>query len=399
MRMIVHTWACIACIAVSWRLHAQSHQVQDFLFLPGEREQLESVYSLKIFLSFLLALENPAAAWQFMGPGHGVERHRRAFSEKSHGSSFLMNMEWLDELLNKSDCPESVPDFLPPEFRPPAKRQEDGGLASFLLQRAVQTECWYYNRDGGYIAADWLSRNANVPEEVHGLWNAGQDWHKWLLRMMTLPPMNHTVEHWCAPYTVKWDPKDMALDVMDTAEKIAKELIGNLKTINATDNDFWDKWKAQVTEDEGDKMRAELKRMEEGISLPGMGTPSDAANFDLLVALTTRQAVIATLTETHEEDEVAYRLLQEYCDENANVFKGDLDYHAADDFLFGLLRKPWKMVGEEVVEPRSVCEKVLQNRRSIALDWIQRLAQTKDVFLAVQREHLEGKFADDEFVN
>lgn len=402
----------MACIAGGWGLNAQSHRNQDFSSLLGERGHSESPYPLRVFASLLLAFENPALAWHFMGHSHSLVGHRRALSAKSRGSSFLEDID-ADFFRNSSDdgSDDSVPDFVPKAFFPPSQEDfiegvpdklpeklvldSDGGLFSFLMQRAVQTRCHYYStqsktNDRAYSKSQWLSENADVPGDLHGIQQIPFDkWRAWLLSLMSQSRFNITVEDFFDEFTIEIDALGIANDVMDTAEVVAEELINNLKILNKTDNNFWERW-TQLVETGKDKDLKSAKIRRQDVD----GFDSEW-NFDLLEALTTCRAVTATLRQTKRDDEMAYRLLNEYWEEKGIVLLGDvLQYHAADEFLFGLLQKPWTMVEGQVVEPHSLVEQVLESRRSISLDWIQRLEETDKVFLSIRREHLEQKIKE-----
>jgi len=307
---------------------------------------------------------------------------------------------------------EVVPDFVPTELVPEEfkkKRvQEDGGLKSFLLQRSVQTQCHFYRLNKKTTQARWLSKNSNIPEQLHGIKGVpAEDWRNWLLLLMRKPnenitvtseamtarglspgnPMYKLVPLW--EYTFELDPQEEAEEIMIIAENLAEEWIEYLKRYKARTSEFWDEWGAEVLRNDTDFLsKASVNDFD---PWAGDDTPYAAGNCDLLEALATRQAVISALTMMKKDDEVAYRLLNDYCEENYNYFQGELKYHTADTFLFGLLRRPWVMSGKEVVEPRSVCEQILELRESVAEDWIERLGNQTEEFLAVKREHFEQK--------
>lgn len=398
----------MACIAGGWRLHSQSHQFQDVSYLQVEKEQSESPHLLRVFVSFLLGFDKPAAAWQFMGHGRSLAGHQRAPVAKSRGASYLSEIDdFFGYTVNKTDTvpdyvPSVVPDFVPKEEQIEEEFQPDDTILAFLLQRTVQSRCYRLRKMRGdfFQESNWLSRQTKVPVEMHGITSTtSKDWVRWLKTMLNTPHLTLPVEDLRGTYEIGLDPPEVASRIMSEAEGIADAMIGELEKIHRTDNFFWDKWAGEVaTDDEDAQLRAAMRSLPKDDSWDDITSPAKMANADLLEALSTKEAVIQTLTALQmEKEEELYRLLLDFVreDSNGSAFSGNLKYRVSEDFLFKLLRKPWRMSGERMVEPRSVVERVLERRRELALEWIGSLKNAPQIFASVKRANLEQKFKEE----
>ena len=142
--------------------------------------------------------------------------------------------------------------------------------------------------------------------------------------------------------------------------------------------------------------------------------PIALAADDLLQALSTRQAVKAALVSYSgtKSGAAAHALLANYCDENSDLFSGEIPQKAAETFVAGLLELPVTMrvgiggggaggtdggddarAAPTIVDPRAVCEVLFEWRKAVGEAWSERLARVPEDLLELRREHLSRSLA------
>jgi hypothetical protein len=142
----------------------------------------------------------------------------------------------------------------------------------------------------------------------------------------------------------------------------------------------------------------------------GDDTPFRGGNYDLLQALATRQATKAALASLRgsSQNAASFEVLHAHWEAQRELFTGDIKMHASESFLHKLLELPVTMrsagasassgssgsgsgAGEaalSVVDPRAICEELLEWRLIVGVAWIERLASLPQELLEVRRKHL-----------
>lgn len=198
-------------------------------------------------------------------------------------------------------------------------------------------------------------------------------------------------------------PAEVTERVIDTAQRIAVEMAEDLTRLEAEAEGVWRNRRATVTDSD-----EEIKNTLPAFSIEQDGgdhTPFRGGTYELLQALATQQAVKATLSSLASSDKsgAAYDLLHDYCKEASGLFEGEVQSRVAERWLEGLLDLPITMrvarsdgdgcgasdgASPTIVDPRAVCEQILEWRLAIGAAWIERLERLPEEFLEVKREHL-----------
>ena len=302
---------------------------------------------------------------------------------------------------------------------------EDGGLISLVFQRAVQTCCYTYRSCRDPPTAQWLSDKSGVPEMLHSIDGLPftSHWRPWLLEQLSaqtveievesvlkkhrgISPNNPFLQPSVMTYTYDVRPAEVVQRVMQAAIQISSEMAEDLGCLEAEEEGVWRNRRARVTESDD-----EIKNTLPAFSIDqdsSDATPFRGGTYDLMQSLATRQATKAALASlaASEKSAAAHELLQKYCDENADLFVGEIRKHAADHFLEGLLELPvtLRMNGAKdgaqgegcsggapsMVDPRAICEEILEWRIAIGTQWIERLEAVPGLLLELKREHLES---------
>ena len=294
---------------------------------------------------------------------------------------------------------------------------DDGGIGTFLVQRAVQTQCFTARECRDSPTAQWLARRVGLENEFyHGLDGCKpENWREWLLDMMAAPPVSLEIESvlmkhrglsasnpYLQPTPMKFRyelcPADHADYLMKTIQLLSEEWTKDLGVIAVADTEsVWRERRAVVTEDD-EEVRTTMPAFEIGLG-EHAGSPYRAGTYDLLKALTTRNAARATLAAMAAvpRAKAARGLLSQHC-ESFGLFDGELPKRAADAFLSELLDLPVAISSlptssadsavASLVDPRAVVEELLEWRTAVATGWIERLQEVPDELLEIRREHV-----------
>lgn len=295
---------------------------------------------------------------------------------------------------------------------------DDGGLHALLLQRSVQTCCFTARSCRDPPTAQWLSTHAGVPETYHGVdaFDVGvgddnQQWQQWLLSLLSEPAITLQVDSvlkknrglstnnpYLQPkpmtYSYELRPSEMAGRVMQTADSIAHEWVDDLGLMESESESVWRSRRA-ITLESDEEMRTTMPTFAHDPTTPGMGSPYRAGSYELLLALATRRAAESVLAalDAQPKEWAAREMLLAHLDEHG-LFKGELQRHAADEWIAALLNRPISMrVGgasaePALVDPRGIVEQILEWRTAVAREWIERLEGVSDALLEIKREHV-----------
>ena len=171
--------------------------------------------------------------------------------------------------------------LLLPRAPPPALVnvvEDDGGLHSLLLQRAVQTCCFTARTCRDPPTAKWLAARAGVAEFYHGVdglpLSVGSNWTGWLADMLAAPNEevivtsvlkkhrgvsadNPYLQPSPMEYTYELRPQEMAEKVMRTAELIAREWREDLARMEDEAESVW-RYRRAITLDDTTEVRETL---------------------------------------------------------------------------------------------------------------------------------------------
>ena len=309
---------------------------------------------------------------------------------------------------------------------------DDGGLHALLLQRAVQTVCFNARGCRDPPTAQWLAARSGVPEQLHGL-DGLADWRHFILDLLGSPTEQIKVESvlkkhrglstnnpYLQPrrmtYSYELKPSDIAERVMQAACLLASEWVEDLDLIaEAEEAAVWRKRRAKVVRSD-----EEVKATMPAFSIDqdnNADSPFRGGNYDLLCALSTRQAVKCALASLRAQPGSweAHEMLRKHCAESGALFGSqgappcaiDLPQKAADEWLSALLDLPIVLrtpsatsqgggessgkglpLSPVIVDPSAVCEQVLEWRASVARAWQQQLALLPEEILSIKREYL-----------
>ena len=120
----------------------------------------------------------------------------------------------------------------------------------------------------------------------------------------------------------------------------------------------------------------------------GSSSPLRRGNFDLVYSLCTQAATHALLRElqtSREQEEVAFVWMKKFYSRSIHrYFDGDQTLGQADAFLNELLTTPPSFIehggdnGVGLIDPLLIAERIIQLRRTIAQDWIQKMAEVEE---------------------
>ena len=321
--------------------------------------------------------------------------------------------------------PSLIPAVLLLPRAPPAAlmdgEEEDGGLHSLLLQRAVQTCCFTARTCRDPPTAKWLAARAGVAELYHGVdglpASVGSNWTGWLADMLAAPNEEVVVtsvlkKHrgvsadnpYLQPspmeYTYELRPTEVAEKVMRTAELIAREWREDLALMEDEAESVW-RYRRAITLDDTTEVRETLPAFSVD-PMNSRNSPYRGGSYELLVALATRIAAQSALASLAAQPKswAARELLAEHCasdsvgGEAELLFGGELPRQAADGWIARLLEMPVTLrVGgpdsePALVDPRGAVEQVLEWRAAVAEDWRRRLKSVPDEVLQIKRAHV-----------
>lgn len=299
--------------------------------------------------------------------------------------------------------------------------EDDGGLSSLLIQRAVQTCCFTFRTCRDPPTAQWLSDVSGVPEMLHSIDGLALPWKSWLLELLSSPTVEIEVESvlkrhrgisannpYLQPtamtYTYTISPPEVARRVIQTALELAIEWTEDLSVLEVETECLWRKRRAIVLGDD-----KEVKTTLPAFSIDqdgGDDSPFRGGTYDLLQALATRQATKAALASlgANPEKAASFELLKAHWDGYQELFAGDMQKHVGENFLHTLLELPVTMRSSgkglsgsdseeatfSVVDPRAICAELLEWRLLVGAAWIERLASLPEELLDVKREHLRS---------
>ena len=309
-----------------------------------------------------------------------------------------------------------------------AAPSDDGGLRQFLLQRSIQTLCYQYRGCRDSATAQWISERSGVDEMLHGIDGLPVDWRRWLGEMLASPEEELVVESVLKqhrglssnnpflqpkPMTMIYNvqPADVAERIIQTALQLAIEWREDLSKLEAETEAVWRVRRASVLDDDTE-VRETLPAFSADPEGDGGDTPFRVGNWDLLQALATRQAVKACLASlaTSKSGGAAHGLLAKYCEESGggSMFEGELRKQSAVDFVSGLLDLPVTLrmgiggggdasssasadtASPTLVDPRTVCEELLEWRVMVANQWVEQLEEIPAELIQVKRDHIEN---------
>eukprot|EP00591_Stephanopyxis_turris_P004859 CAMPEP_0195508350 /NCGR_PEP_ID=MMETSP0794_2-20130614/1580_1 /TAXON_ID=515487 /ORGANISM="Stephanopyxis turris, Strain CCMP 815" /LENGTH=336 /DNA_ID=CAMNT_0040635285 /DNA_START=369 /DNA_END=1378 /DNA_ORIENTATION=+ len=126
----------------------------------------------------------------------------------------------------------------------------------------------------------------------------------------------------------------------------------------------------------------------------GLSSPLRKANFDLLVLLSTQEAIHRVLRNFQAEGSkasVSFNWLRDfYVERITSFFDGNQKYGRADDFLEELILTPpsvKKGCGKmSIIDPLGLVEKIVRMRTSVATEWKEILSSVPEDHIALRKK-------------
>jgi len=214
-------------------------------------------------------------------------------------------------------------------------------------------------------------------------------------------------------YDIDIKPASLCSRIISVREQIAREFerdLGVFATMGGNNLDsHWAKIKEQRDEANDSGIDDDIRLQRESLLILDYviseddytPSPLRKGNFDLLVLLSTQEAIHRVLNDhgRREGDEKAANsfLQQFYVDRFVSHFSGSQRYGRADDFLEELLSQTPRFItlkqdSKEVtylVDPTDVAELILEQRALVALEWKELCANIPQLHMNIKRMQLD----------
>lgn len=225
-------------------------------------------------------------------------------------------------------------------------------------------------------------------------------------------------------YELQINPASLCSRLLSVREQIAQEFANDLTVIASLSQQSLDAyWQAVKGEEKGgDAYSPNIKGLrpslgfldytsgEEDDENDFAPSPLRKGNFDLLVLLTTQEAIHRVLnsqarSESNSNDNTADRFLYNFYTERlVTHFTGIQPYGRADDFVEELLTTPPRLMQisetlTSLIDPVRIAELILQEREQVALEWKQVAKSSPQMHMEIKRlqlNRLMGRTGEEE---
>ncbi|KAL3921365.1 MAG: hypothetical protein SGILL_002784 [Bacillariaceae sp.] len=206
-------------------------------------------------------------------------------------------------------------------------------------------------------------------------------------------------------YTLDIVPASLCSRIISVREQIAREFVNDLDVIAETSLTVLEKYREKQSTD--NKLeRIHQYFLEISVHEDYVPSPLRKGNFDLLLLLTTQEAIHRILNRDMEHESVQF-LRNFYAQRIATHFTGSNFYGRADDFLDELLQTLPNVVQLQdsetaFVDPESLVEMIFLEREKVASEWIEislDVPQSHSVIKRWQLNKLMGIEEEPESIN
>jgi hypothetical protein len=217
-------------------------------------------------------------------------------------------------------------------------------------------------------------------------------------------------------YELQINPASLCSRILSVREQIAKEFANDLSVIASMGQQTLDTYWRAVKEEEksGDAYNPNMKVLRTSLAFLDF-TSGDAGddendyapsplrkgNFDLLVLLTTQEAIHRVLnsqarqeySDNNKDDTPDRFLYNFYTERLVTHFTGIQPYGRADDFIEELMTTPPRLVQRSdtvtsLIDPVRIAELILQEREQVALEWKQVAQNSPQMHMEIKRLQL-----------
>ncbi|GMI25438.1 hypothetical protein TeGR_g9852 [Tetraparma gracilis] len=295
-------------------------------------------------------------------------------------------------------------------------------LSSFLLQRSLQTFMYLLNSVGDTTTSHYLSLFGSTPSLslYHGL--RGVPAHTlpgYLLSLLAradhtvLPPPSSRPRRplgWSKnnphappappdPPPLPISPRALAKRLLTVASHVSAEFEHDLSLIASQTEYLWSSYRASLRSSSPAAFAPVTAQVIDGDSLSDTASVLRGGSLDLLLLVTTEEAVRGVLREMGEGGTRSW--LRGFYEDRQHMFNGPQPHHSAHAFLTQMLETPPSVRGGggggggpvELLDPHRVVELVLEKRGEVCGEWVGELGGEGEVgkqIVGVRRSMMES---------
>ena len=197
-------------------------------------------------------------------------------------------------------------------------------------------------------------------------------------------------------YELEINPASLCSRLISVREQLAREFAHDLDVIAEMSGTMMQRYLDGSSGTTGEMERPNLMFLENSVHEDYLPSPLRKGNFDLLLTLTTQEAIHRVLNDqlssSHHLSDPSSRLFLRnfYMNRIYTHFTGSNWYGRAEDFLADLLQSsPSAMQDQEgdiaLVDPLRVADLVLKHREQVAEDWLEMALDVPDSHTQIKR--------------
>ncbi|KAG7349406.1 hypothetical protein IV203_012003 [Nitzschia inconspicua] len=226
-------------------------------------------------------------------------------------------------------------------------------------------------------------------------------WDLYFQKLLQQPTVEYVIESsrpHVPSYTLEIVPASLCSRLISVREQIAREFVKDLDVIAESSLTVMDQYRQSANSGTRKLERIHQYFLETSVHEDYMPSPLRKGNFDLLLSLTTQEAIHRILnrlcgTDNHQDDclvddpdQASVQFLRNfYARRIGTHFTGSNFYGRADDFMDELLQTLPSVVQLQdsecgLVDPEHLVEMIFKEREKVASDWI-------DISLDVPQSH------------
>ena len=286
---------------------------------------------------------------------------------------------------------------------------EDFTQPTIILRRSDMARNVENYQTGEFVEPDEDEQRAKLLH-YHGLGAMDEtifeNWDNYFLDLLKEDKEEWTVESTRAhipTYDMEINPASLCARMISVREQIAKEWVNDLGVMAKMSRRVMESYFEKLREQQEAGLRDTIVKIERQDILFLEWDPNEDSdfapsplrkgNFDLLVLLTTQEAVHRILNDREQLEGpalVSHTFLKEFYSERLPThFIGGQRYGRADEFLEELMSTPPSMITTQgmnsLVDPMRVAQMILKKREDVALEWQEISRGSPDEHFGIRR--------------